>query len=313
MTKTAVNRTGALSRLTVAALTAALVATGTSAVAADGPGTTPSKAGKAAAAFTKAGKAKAPAESGKSAAANVPGEFRWLHALDGSTVYEYAPDNAGGYQPRSWATDQWTYVRHAQQVDSNGDNAVDSLWVWDTDGYMAYSSPTDFAEVGHGWNIYNKIISTGNLGGAPSGDLIARDAAGDLWLYLGYADGRITARQKIGAGWNIYKNIAGSGDYTGDGKQDIVAADNDGVLWLHPGTGDYTKPFAPRVRVGGGWNTFNNLVGVGDLDRDGTNDMIARGTDGTLWRYSGAGNTTAPFKPRAQIGTGGWNSYRLMF
>ncbi|MEU3600191.1 VCBS repeat-containing protein [Streptomyces sp. NPDC006798] len=311
MVKTVTNRTGALSRVTVAALTAALVATGTSAVAADKPGTTPSQAGKAAAALTEAGKAKAPTKSGKSAAANVPGEFRVLFALDGSSLYEYVPNYTGGYQPRQFATDSWGYVKNAAWVDSDGNGEADNFWVWDTNGYMDYSG--SLGDVGHGWNIYNKIVSPGNLGGAVGGDLIARDAAGDLWLYLGYADGRVSVRQKIGSGWNIYKNIAGNGDYTGDGKADIVAADTDGILWLHPGTGDYTKPFKPRVRVGGGWNTFNNLVGIGDLDADGTNDMIARGNDGTLWRYSGTGNATAPFKPRAQIGTGGWNSYRLMF
>ncbi len=73
---------------------------------------------------------------------------------------------------------------------------------------------------------------------------------------------------------------------------DLLTRDTSGVLWLHLGKGDGT--FAPRVRVGGGWGVFSQLVGAGDLNNDGRADLIGYGSGGT-WAYLGTGNTTAPF------------------
>ncbi|MFH9722963.1 FG-GAP repeat domain-containing protein [Streptomyces sp. NPDC017254] len=65
-----------------------------------------------------------------------------------------------------------------------------------------------------------------------------------------------------------------------------------GVLWLFLGKGDGT--FAPRIRVGGGWGAFSQLVGADDLNNDGRTDLIGYGSGGT-WAYLGTGNTAAPF------------------
>ncbi|WP_374322747.1 FG-GAP repeat domain-containing protein [Streptomyces sp. AP-93] len=97
-----------------------------------------------------------------------------------------------------------------------------------------------------------------------------------LWEYLAYPDGSLTARVRLGAGWGQYSQIAGQGDLTGDGKADIVARDTSGVLWLYVGTGNHSVPFAPRTKVGAGWNIYDRLVSVGDLDADGRTDLVAR-------------------------------------
>ncbi|MEU5158882.1 VCBS repeat-containing protein [Streptomyces sp. NPDC020875] len=307
-----INRTGALSRVTVAALTAALVATGTSAVAADNPGSAPAPAGDVMSA-ERAQLAKQQRVGARSTAkAAATAEYRLLRGISGGNLYLYEPDGRGGYGPRFHLATGAETVTNAAQADNDFDGQAEALWLWLDDGTLSYGTATTSLTVGGGWNIYDKAISPGNLGGAASADLIARDKSGDLYLYLGYANGKVAPRAKIGTGWNIYSQIAGVGDLTGDGKADIVTADKSGVLWIHPGSGDYKKPFKPRVRIGGGWNTFNALVGVGDLDRDGKSDIIARDKTGGLFRYSGTGVTNAPFKPMAKIGTG-WNTYRLMY
>ncbi|MFJ8190094.1 FG-GAP repeat domain-containing protein [Streptomyces sp. NPDC096094] len=76
---------------------------------------------------------------------------------------------------------------------------------------------------------------------------------------------------------------------------DLVARDKAGVLWLYLGKGDGT--FAPRTRIGGGWNAYRYTVGIGDADRDGRRDLYAYGADETYY-YPGTGNWRAPFGAR---------------
>lgn len=229
-------------------------------------------------------------------------------------LYGYPPNGTGGLDVRQHIGFGWNVIKQAAQVDHDADGSSDGVWEINNGGYMYYAP---FGEepisVGGGWNIYNKVLSPGNLAGAAADDLIARDTSGVLWIYLGYGNGKLTGRTKVGPGWNIYNQIAGQGDLSGDGKADIVARDGSGVLWLYKGTGSRTAPFSARTKIGSGWNLFNNLVSVGDIDIDGTTDLIARDGSGALWLYEGTGNAAAPFKARVKIGAGGWNTYRLLF
>ncbi|MBY8876968.1 VCBS repeat-containing protein [Streptomyces sp. PLK6-54] len=177
---------------------------------------------------------------------------------------------------------------------------------------MYGSSVSSGDVIGSGWQVYNSFVTPGNIGGAAYPDLLARDTGGTLWVYLSYSNGRFTARTKVGAGWQIYNQIAGRGDLNGDGKADIVARDGSGVLWLYKGTGDYHKPFLARTRIGAGWNIYNKILGLGDSNGDGRNDLIARDGSGNLYLYPGTGNAAAPFGPRQKIGTS-WNTYNYLF
>ncbi|MFI2432548.1 FG-GAP repeat domain-containing protein [Streptomyces sp. NPDC018693] len=160
--------------------------------------------------------------------------------------------------------------------------------------------------IGGGWNIYDRIETVGNVGGAAHADVIARDGSGVLWLYLGKGDGTLASRIKIGGGWQIYDKLTGGTDYTGDGKADLLATDTSGVLWLYKGTGNYSAPFATRVKVGGGWGIYNDITAMGNVGGAAAGDLLARDRDGVLWLYLGYGNGT--FASRVRIG-GGWNVY----
>jgi hypothetical protein len=132
------------------------------------------------------------------------------------------------------------------------------LWL-----YLSYSNGTftKKREVGPGWNIYNQIAGRGDLTGDGKPDLVARDSSGVLWLYkgTGNADAPFTGRTKIGTGWNIFNKILSLGDTSEDGRNDLLARDSSGVLWLYKGTGNASAPFAARVKIGSGWNTYNYL------------------------------------------------------
>ncbi|MFC8267615.1 FG-GAP repeat domain-containing protein [Streptomyces cinereoruber] len=304
MAKTSgLNRTGILSRVTVAAITAALVGTTTAAVAADAP------AGRSASGVQQDVRAGAFATSAVATPENA------LYGVDGSgTIWGYQPTGGGAIKRLSENSGTgWGNSKHINQADATGDGRSDGLYdVYN--GRLYYTKwRTDPRDLGGGWNAYNEIVAVANTGGAPAEDLIARDTAGVLWHYLGTGNGGLTARYRIGGGWNAYTQIAGKGDLTRDGKPDIVARDKSGGLWLYKGTGNYKAPFGPRTYIGGGWNTFNALVSTGDLNFDGVADLVARDKVGALWLYKGTGKASAPFSGRVQIGTNGWNGFRELF
>ncbi|WP_225850633.1 FG-GAP-like repeat-containing protein [Streptomyces sp. HPF1205] len=137
----------------------------------------------------------------------------------------------------------------------------------------------------------------------------ARDRAGELWQYRGETYVSSSAyyytRRPVGTGWNTYNALTPLSSFKNNGTGDLVGRDHDGVLWYYAGTGNPSAPFAPRARVGGGWNTYNLLTG------DGHPDLLARDHDGVLWLYRGTGRVTAPFASRIRIGAG-WNTYNLL-
>ncbi|MFF6867291.1 hypothetical protein ACIGG5_16985 [Streptomyces sp. NPDC085463] len=157
-------------------------------------------------------------------------------------------------------------------------------------------------------------VAQGTLGldfvaGTPSADrrgaVHARDKDGVLWRYEGTGDVArpFGTRKRVGGGWNAYTAVVPVTTATADGRGDLVARDKAGVLWYYAGTGKPSAPFAPRQRVGGGWNAYTALVGVGD------GSLVARDRDGVLWRYKGEYGTV--YGPRKRVG-GGWNTYTAL-
>jgi hypothetical protein len=199
--------------------------------------------------------------------------------------------------------------------DLDGDHCDDVLVRLSTGTLRAYepacgaalTTTTAYRTIGNGWNTYQQITSPGDLNGDGLPDLLARDAKGDVYRYLGTSAGAFAARVKIGYGWQIYSLIAGAQDLTGDGHGDVLARDTSGVLWRYDGDGK--GGLRARVRIGAGWNTYNAVVGAGDVTGDGRADLVARDAAGDLWRYGGTGQGT--FAARVKIGWG-WNIYRTL-
>ncbi|MFE7601296.1 FG-GAP repeat domain-containing protein [Streptomyces sp. NPDC057494] len=186
----------------------------------------------------------APGDLGGSPAGDVVAREKdgvlWLHEGTGSAL---APRVriGGGWQ---------IYDKLAGGSDLTSDGRPDLvatdkagvLWLYKGTG----SVTTPFAtrtKVGGGWGIYNKIVATGNIGGGPAGDLVARDTAGVLWLYLGKGDGTFATRTRIGGGWNEYKDIISVGDHDRDGRPDVWGISPSGIVRLYRGTGAWRTPF----------------------------------------------------------------------
>ncbi|MGW5776813.1 FG-GAP repeat domain-containing protein [Streptomyces sp. NPDC003863] len=238
-----------------------------------------------------------------SGAGNVPahGKEGMVARTKGGTLFWYDSMNNGRLAPRAQISDDngW-YGATLFEVNSLGRDAIsDTLEIYQ--GHL-YGNGVDF---GGGWGAINQIAGPGDLNGDSTGDFVARDRDGVLWLYRSNYDGNaLHARVKIGGGWNAYDRIVGSGDYSGDGLNDLIARAKDGTLYLYPGTGQAGYAFESRVKIGGGWNAYAKIVAPGDITGDGKADLLAVNSGGELFRYSGTGVKGVPFKPRASIGTG---------
>ncbi|KOG13408.1 MULTISPECIES: FG-GAP repeat domain-containing protein [Streptomyces] len=162
-------------------------------------------------------------------------------------------------------------------------------------------------QLGNGWQIYDRLVAPGNLGGSPHADVIARDRSGLLWLYPGTGH-TLGARVKVGTGWQIYDKIAGGSDLTNDGKPDLLATDKTGGLWLYPATGNVNAPFGARKKIGTGWGVYNQITATGNLGGAPAGDLVALDKDG-LWVYYGKGDGT--FAPRAKLGLNwSWGAFK---
>ncbi|MCB5167921.1 VCBS repeat-containing protein [Streptomyces bambusae] len=158
---------------------------------------------------------------------------------------------------------------------------------------------------GNGWSIYNKVVSPGDLTKDGRPDLLARTPSGDLYLYkgTGQLSGKpFEARVKVGTGWHIYDQIVGTGDMDGDGLGDLVAKDVKGYLYSYKGSGVAATPYKPRLKVGAGWNMFNQVTALDDVTGDGRADIAGRTHAGKLYLYPSKGGGL--FGARSELATG---------
>ncbi|WP_405696726.1 VCBS repeat-containing protein [Streptomyces coelicoflavus] len=266
--------------------------------------------------------------SGTFTVARDPG----LHDYDGDGSPDVLARDTGG---RLWLNDTfgsreqhtYSYFQNPEQLVGGGWNAYDRiegagnlggapvsdlvardrsgvLWLYLGKG-DAESPFTSRSRIGGGWNVYRQITGGSDLNGDGRADLVATDTSGALWLYKGTGNWRapFAKRVKIGTGgWGAYDRITATGDIAGAPAGDLVARDRSGVLWLYLGYGD--GRFAPRTRIGGGWNTYEHLVGIGDADHDGRADLYAtdvrpQNQDPYLYKSTGAWRT--PFAGRAEV------------
>jgi hypothetical protein len=84
--------------------------------------------------------------------------------------------------------------------------------------------------------------------------------------------------------------------WNADSRADLLTRSSAGVLTLHPGTG--TGKVGAGIRIGTGWG-FNDVLQVGDFDKDGKRDVVARDSTYRLWLYRGNGK--GGWQPRVQI------------
>ncbi|MYS09667.1 hypothetical protein GTW71_25270, partial [Streptomyces sp. SID6041] len=120
-----------------------------------------------------------------------------LAAYNGAYTWTMTATPANGIGPAIERKGAFTLTRAPRPHDFD-DNGSPDVLARDSFGHVAsydvrqvwsldpYQEPYEI-RVGGGWNVYDRTLAAGNIGGTRNGDLIARDKAGVLWLYEGKA------------------------------------------------------------------------------------------------------------------------------
>jgi hypothetical protein len=98
---------------------------------------------------------------------------------------------------------------------------------------------------------------------------------------------------------------ARSADFTGNGWSDVLGRTSNGMLIAFPGNGGFVDNSARRT-LGSNWKSMNAVMRIGDLNRDGKEDLVARHKNGDLWFYPGKGTGVGTRKKLAT----GWRDMR---
>ena len=210
----------------------------------------------------------------------------WLGLANGGFVGNDA--NAFSVVPTSW-----TIVGTG---DFNGDGRDDILWrnsngqlsdwLGNANGGFTPNDANAATSVPTNWSV----VGVGDFNGDGRDDILWRNTAGQLSNWLGTATGGFTpndanAFTTVPTNWHV----AGVGDFNGDGRDDILWRNDAGQLsnWLGQANGGFTPNDANAFASA---PTSWNIVGTGDFNGDGRDDILWRSTTGQLSNWLGQAN-----------------------
>ena len=175
--------------------------------------------------------------------------------------------------------------------DFNGDGRSDILWRygsaqltdWLGQPGGGFTDKNLNVDPGSNWHV----AGTSDFNGDSRDDILWRGDDGSVTEWLGQSDGSFISNVahvnvNPGLGWTV----AGTGDFNGDGRDDVLWRGDDGTVreWLGQADGSLAGNIGHvNVNPGLGWH----LVGTGDFNGDGNDDILWRGDDGTVREWLG--------------------------
>ncbi|WP_309611306.1 FG-GAP-like repeat-containing protein [Sphingomonas sp.] len=184
--------------------------------------------------------------------------------------------------------------------DFNGDGRADILWrndsgelsdwLGNTSGGFTPNNANASSSVATSW----KIVGTGDFDGDGRDDILWRNDDGTLGNWLGTATGGFSVNGSLLVGVANRWQVVGTGDFNGDGRADVLWRSDSGELsdWLGTASGGLTPNNANSyTSVSLSWK----VVGTGDFNGDGRDDILWRNGDGTLANW--LGTTSGGFTP----------------
>ena len=215
---------------------------------------------------------------------NENGEFsNWLGTANGGFAHNDA--NAATQVSTSW--------KIAGTGDFNGDGRADVLWRNDggalsnwlanPNGGFTANDGNAFVNVSTAW----KVVGTGDFNGDGRADILWRHDGGALSDWLANPNGSFSSNDA-----NAYTaaptswHIVGTGDFNGDGRDDILWRSDSGQVsdWLAKPNGGFTPNDGNALTAAPlDWH----IVGTGDFNGDGRDDILWRSDSGALSNWLG--------------------------
>jgi hypothetical protein len=214
------------------------------------------------------------------------------------TVTNWLGSGNGGFTPNGakfWQSvpAEWKIVSTG---DFNGDGRDDILWRSDSGTLTNWLSTATGAFDTNGANFWItvpsawKIVGVGDYNGDGRDDILWRNTDGTITDWLASPNG--SAAPNAANLWTAVPNdwkVVGTGDFNGDGLADILWRNNDGTVtdWLGTKSGDFTPNSAAA------WVPFGNqweVVGIGDYNGDGRDDVLWQNTQGNLAKWTAQAN-----------------------
>jgi hypothetical protein len=170
----------------------------------------------------------------------------------------------GTYQPASRIGNGWnTLSMVIGGIDFDGDRKTDligrdsagNLLLYRGDGKGGWAA--DPVIIGFGWNMMNSIFYAGDFDGDGAGDIIARSADGNLWLYPTTGSGSWKDARQIGYAWTGFDTIFSPGNFDGTGGPDVLARTPGGQLYLYRGDG--RGGWTSGTMIGQGWSGMRQI------------------------------------------------------
>lgn len=135
-------------------------------------------------------------------------------------------------------------------------------------------------------------------------ELVARRTDGSLWLSKGTGTGTYAAPVRIGLGWSTMRELTIVPGMTGTRQTALLSIDSTGRLVRY--TFMTTGRLVDRTVLATGWGNVVQLASVGDLDRNGSVDLLTVNTDSRLYlrptTRAGALTGASTFISRGWIG-----------
>jgi hypothetical protein len=224
---------------------------------------------------------------------NGDGRVDMLVRNDNGTVTEYLGQANGSLTASPVTFNPGTDWQVVGIGDFNGDGRDDILWRHGTgiitdwlgqaNGYFTDNSSKFYVDFSTQW----QVVGTGDFNGDGVSDILWRHSSGVVTDYLGNADGTFTdnaANLWLNPGTNW--SVVGTGDFNGDGITDMIWRDQSGVVtdYLGTHTGGMTDNAAHFwFNPGTSWA----IVGTGDYNGDGIDDIMWRHSSGVVTDYLG--------------------------
>ena len=210
----------------------------------------------------------------------------WLGQANGSFLANHANSATG--VPLDWTI--------AGTGDFNGDGRDDILWRNNSGVVTNWLSQANGGFIGNHANAATgvpfdwKVAGTGDFNGDGRDDILWRNDNGVIIDWLGQANGGFISNYANSAtGVTLDWHVVGTGDFNGDGRDDVLWRNNNGVTidWLGQANGGFVSNYANSATgVPLDWN----VVGTGDFNGDGRDDILWRNDAGVVTNWLGQAN-----------------------